>query len=213
MKILGMLDGMLAGTLVLLKLFALTLLFALPLGLVIALGRMSSRWWISKPIRYYQLIMRGTPLMLQLMFVFYGPYYIVGRTFDRFTSAVMAFVINYAAYFAEIYRSGIESIPSGQFEAAKALGYSRGQAYARIVLPQVVKRILPPMANELMTLVKDTALAQTIAVAELFRATFNAQNRTGSITPIVVAGVIYFVLNSVVENLFILAEKKLGYYR
>lgn len=204
---------MLEGTLVSLEIFFLTLLFAVPLGLLVAFGRMSKKKFISRPVRAYQLVMRGTPLLLQLMVVFYAPYYIVGRTFDRFGSAIFAFVINYAAYFAEIYRAGIESIPQGQYEAAKVLGYSKTKTYIRIILPQVVKRILPPMGNETMTLVKDTALAFTIGVMELFRNATNASSRVVSTLPLIAAGVIYFVLNYVVEKLYIKAEKKLDYYK
>lgn len=213
MNLSQLLGPMLEGTSVLLKIFFLTLLFALPLGLVVAFGRMSKKKYISQPVRAYQLVMRGTPLILQLMFVFFAPYYIFGRTYDRFTAAIIAFVINYAAYFAEIFRAGIESIPQGQYEAAKVLGYSKAKTFVRIIIPQVVKRILPPMGNETMTLVKDTALAYTIGVAELFRAATNASSRAFSTVPLLVAGLIYFILNFVVEKLFIQAEKKLDYYK
>lgn len=204
---------MLEGTAVSLEIFFLTLLFAIPLGMIVAFGRMSKNKFISKPVRAYQLIMRGTPLLLQLMIVFYAPYYIVGRTFDRFASAIIAFVINYAAYFAEIFRAGIESIPQGQYEAAKVLGYSKSKTFFRIIVPQVIKRILPPMGNETMTLVKDTALAQTIAVMELFRVATNASSRAFSTVPLLVAGLIYFILNYLVEKCYIKAEKKLDYYK
>ncbi len=208
-----MMKPMLEGTAVSLEIFFLTLIFAIPLGVIVAFGRMSKNKFISTPVRVYQLIMRGTPLLLQLMIVFFAPYYIVGRTFDRFVSAIIAFVINYAAYFAEIFRAGIESIPQGQYEAAKVLGYSKSKTFFRIIVPQVIKRILPPMGNETMTLVKDTALAQTIAVMELFRVATNASSRAFSTVPLLVAGLIYFVLNYVVEKLYIKAEKKLDYYK
>lgn len=146
--------------------------------------------------------------------MFFVPYYIFGTPFkSRFTAAIVAFVLNYAAYFAEIYRGGIESIDQGQYEAAKVLGYSKAQTYLRIIIPQVVKRILPPMGNEFMTLVKDTALAQTIGVVELYRNATNITSRTSSIAPLIVAGIIYFVLNFVVEKFFLRAEKKLDYYQ
>lgn len=209
-----MMRPMLQGTLISLEIFFLTILLAMPLGLFVAFGRMSKIKIISVPIRFYQLLMRGTPLILQLMFVFFVPYYIFGTPFkSRFTAAIVAFVLNYAAYFAEIYRGGIESIDQGQYEAAKVLGYSKAQTYLRIIIPQVVKRILPPMGNEFMTLVKDTALAQTIGVVELYRNATNITSRTSSITPLIVAGIIYFVLNFVVEKFFLRAEKKLDYYQ
>ncbi len=209
-----MMRPMLQGTWISLEIFFLTILLAMPLGLFVAFGRMSKIKIISVPIRFYQLLMRGTPLILQLMFVFFVPYYIFGTPFkSRFTAAIVAFVLNYAAYFAEIYRGGIESIDQGQYEAAKVLGYSKAQTYLRIIIPQVVKRILPPMGNEFMTLVKDTALAQTIGVVELYRNATNITSRTSSIAPLIVAGIIYFVLNFVVEKFFLRAEKKLDYYQ
>ena len=155
------------------EIFVLTLLFSLPLGLVIAFGRMSKRKIISTLTKIYISIMRGTPLMLQLMVVYFGPYYLFGikiKTSYRFIAVIIGFAINYAAYFAEIYRAGIESIAIGQYEAAKVLGYTKVQTFFKIILPQVVKRILPPVTNEVITLVKDTSLAFVIAVAEMFTA-------------------------------------------
>lgn len=204
---------MLEATLVTLKVFFLTLLFSLPLGLLVAFGRMSRCWLIRIPVQIYLLVMRGTPLILQLLFVYFGPYYLFGLNYDRFVAAIIAFTLNYAAYFAEIYRSGIESIPKGQYEAAKVLGLTPSQTFFRIILPQVIKRILPPMGNEFMTLVKDTALAQTIGVMELFRLAQNAQSRAFSTVPIVIAGIFYLVLNYIVEQCFHLMEKRLSYYR
>lgn len=160
-------------------LFALTLVFALPLGLLVAFGRMSRHWFIQWPIRFYLLVMRGTPLMLQLIFFYFGPWDIA-----RFPAAVLTFSLNYAAYFAEIYRGGIEGIPVGQWEAAQVLGLTKVQTFFRIVLPQVVKNILPPMGNEFMVLVKDTALAQVIGVSELFRLAFSITSREFTIMPI-----------------------------
>lgn len=159
------------------------------------------------------LIVRGTPLILQLIFVYFAPYYIFKVSYDRFTAAIIAMSVNYAAYFAEIYRGGIESIPRGQYEAGKVLGFTKMQTFFRIVLPQVVKRILPATGNEVITLVKDTALAQTIGVAELFRAAQNAASREFSTMPIFIAGVFYFVMNCVVSEVFARIEKKLDYYR
>ncbi len=204
---------MLQGSLVSIEVFFLTLLFALPLALPIALGRMSRNRLVSGVVNAYLLVMRGTPLILQLIFVYFAPYYLFGVSYDRFVAVIIAFVINYAAYFAEIYRGGIESIPQGQYEAAKVLGFTRTQTFSRIVIPQVVKRILPSTANEVITLVKDTALAQTIGVAELFRVAQNASARQFSTLPIFVAGIFYFVMNWVVSAAFARAEKRLSYYR
>jgi polar amino acid transport system permease protein len=207
-----MLGAMLEGSLVSLEIFFLTLLFALPLALPVALGRMSASRLVRAPIHLYVLVMRGTPLILQIIFVYFAPYYLFEASYDRFTAVIVAFAINYAAYFAEIYRGGIQSIPKGQYEAAKVLGFTRADTFFRIVLPQVVKRILPASANEFITLVKDTALAQTIGVAELFRVAQNASARQFSTTPIFVAGAFYFVMNWAVSELFLRAERKLAYY-
>ena len=208
-----MLEAMLQGSLVSLEVFFLTLLFAIPFALPIALGRMSRNGLISRLVNGYLLVMRGTPLILQLIFVYFAPYYLFGVSYDRFVAVIVAFVINYAAYFAEIYRGGIESIPQGQYEAAKVLGFTRVQTFIRIILPQVVKRIIPSSANEVITLVKDTALAQTIGVAELFRVAQNASARQFSTMPIFMAGVFYFVMNWIVSAGFTRLEKKLSYYR
>jgi polar amino acid transport system permease protein len=207
-----MLGAMLEGSLVSLEIFFLTLVFAVPLALPIALGRMSGSRLVRAPLHAYILVMRGTPLILQIIFVYFAPYYVFGASYDRFTAVIVAFTINYAAYFAEIYRGGILAIPKGQYEAAKVLGFTRADTFFRIVLPQVVKRILPASANEVITLVKDTALAQTIGVAELFRVAQNASARQFSTTPIFVAGAFYFVMNWAVSELFLRVERKLEYY-
>lgn len=208
-----MLEAMLQGTVVSLEIFFLTLLFSLPLALPIAFGRMSKKKPVRAVINGYLLIMRGTPLILQLIFVYFAPYYLFGVSYDRFIAVIVAYVINYAAYFAEIYRGGIESIPQGQYEAAKVLGFTRFQTFFRIIVPQVIKRILPSTANEVITLVKDTALAQTIGVAELFRVAQNASARQFSTMPIFIAGVFYFLMNWIVSTGFTRLEKKLTYYR
>ena len=208
-----MLGAMLEGSLVSLEVFFLTLVFALPLALPVALGRMAGSRLLAIPINLYILVMRGTPRILQIIFVYFAPYYFFEASYDRFTAVIVAFVLNYAAYFAEIYRGGIQSIPRGQYEAAKVLGFTRVDTFFRIVLPQVVKRILPATANETITLVKDTALAQTIGVAELFRVAQNASARQFSTMPIFVAGAFYFVMNWAVSELFLRAERKLEYYR
>ena len=156
--------NMLLATGNVLQIFFLTILFSIPLGFIVALARGSRFKIISVPTRIYQLIFRGTPLMLQLFFFMYGPYYLFDIGFGRFNACIIAFVVNYAAYFGEIFRGGIASIPKGQYEAAKVLGYSKFQTFMRIILPQVVKHVMPATGNEFMTLVKDTSLAQVISV-------------------------------------------------
>ena len=208
-----LLTEMLQGTLMTLRIFFSTLVFALPLGLLVSLGRMSKIKIINWPVRPFILIMRGTPLMLQLLFVFYGLKPLFGIQLDRVIAAQVAFALNYAAYFAEIYRGGIESIPDGQYEAAKVLGFNKKQTFFRIILPQVVKRIIPPMGNEFITLVKDTSLAQVIAVVELLKVTNNWVSSAVSMVPFVIAAVFYLVMNGVVTRCFTIAEKRLSYYR
>lgn len=208
-----MLGQMLSGTMVSLLVFFLTLLFSIPLALPVALARRSKSKILRIPVSLYVLVMRGTPLILQLIFVYFAPYYLFGISYDRFTAVIIAFAVNYAAYFAEIYRGGIDAIPKGQWEAAKVLGLTRTQTLFKIILPQVVRRILPAMGNEVITLVKDTALAQTIGVAELFRVAQNASARQFSTLPIFIAGIFYFVMNWLVTVAFEAAEKKLGYYK
>lgn len=203
----------LQGTGVSVKIFFLTLLFSLPLGLPLAAARMSKNPFLSLPAKIFMLIVRGTPLILQLIFVYFAPYYIFKKSWDRFTAAIIAMSINYAAYFAEIYRGGIESISQGQYEAGKVLGFTKAQTFFRIILPQVFKRILPATGNEVITLVKDTALAQTIGVSELFRAAQNAASRETSTIPIFIAGVFYFIMNWIVSAVFTRLEKKMDYYK
>jgi len=208
-----LLGQMLSGTMVSLLVFFLTLLFSIPLALPVALARRSKSKILRIPVSLYVLVMRGTPLILQLIFVYFAPYYLFGISYDRFTAVIIAFAVNYAAYFAEIYRGGIDAIPKGQWEAAKVLGLTRTQTLFKIILPQVVRRILPAMGNEVITLVKDTALAQTIGVAELFRVAQNASARQFSTLPIFIAGIFYFVMNWLVTVAFEAAEKKLSYYK
>lgn len=195
------------------KIFFLTLLFSLPLGLIACFGRMHKWVVIRELVKLYLLIMRGTPLILQLFFFFYFPYYVVGATLPRFWAAVITCSINYAAYFAEIYRGGIESMPKGQYEAAKVLGFNKSQTFLRIILPQVIKRILPPMGNEFMTLVKDTALVSVIGVAELYQLATDTMSQSASTIPLVIAGAFYLIMNILVSKFFELAEKKMSYYR
>jgi len=208
-----LLPRMLTGTVMVLKIFTLTVLFSIPLGFLVALARRSNFKILSGITRIYQLIFRGTPLMLQLFFFMYAPYYIFGFRFNRFTACIIAFVINYAAYFGEIFRSGISVIPKGQYEAAKLLGYSKFQTFTRIILPQTIKNVIPTTGNELMTLVKDTSLAQVIAVEELFNIASNSVSKYVSTIPIVVAAIFYLVMNTVVEAAFRLLEKKFDYYK
>jgi len=229
-----MLGIMLKGAGVSLEVFFLTLLFSVPLALPVAFGRMSRNRAVSALIKLYILIMRGTPLILQLIFIYFAPKYLYAflnnslsgliaspgfwnglrfaLSYNRFTAVIIAFALNYAAYFAEIYRGGIEAIPKGQYEAAKVLGFTNSQTFGRIVLPQVVKRILPAAGNEVITLVKDTALAQVIGVAELFHAAQNAAAREFSTMPIFMAGLFYLVMNWVVTVTLSRCEKKLSYY-
>ncbi|MDF2801317.1 MAG: amino acid transporter rane protein family [Anaerocolumna sp.] len=195
------------------KIFALTLIFGLPLGLIVSFGRMSKLIIINAPIKLYLLIMRGTPLILQLFFFFYFPFYIFGSTLPRFWAAILAMSINYAAYFAEIYRSGIESMPKGQYEAAKVLGFSKYQTFIKIILPQVIKRIMPPMGNEFMTLVKDTALVSVIGVSEIYDLATDTMSKASSLIPLIMAGVFYLIMNSVVSKACTMAENKMSYYK
>jgi polar amino acid transport system permease protein len=211
--ILNLLKIMSEASIVTIKIFFLTLLFGLPLGLIVSFGRMSKLKFINWPIRFYLLIMRGTPLILQLFFFFYFPFYIFNNTLPRFWAAILAMSINYAAYFAEIYRSGIESMPRGQYEAATVLGFSKSQTFVKIILPQVVKRILPPMANEFMTLVKDTALVSVIGVSELYELATDTMSKASSLIPLIMAGVFYLVMNSIVSKVCSIAENKMSYYR
>ena len=195
--------------------FFLTLLFSLPLGMLVALARMSKRKVISALTRGIISVLRGTPLMLQLLAVTYGPYYLFGISVSRnkLIPVVIAFSINYAAYFAEIYRGGIESMPVGQYEAAQVLGYTRTQTFIRIILPQVIKRILPSVTNEIVTLVKDTSLAFTVAYQEMFTIGKQIANSQTSFLPFVIAGVFYFLFNAIVGWVMGRFEKKLSYYR
>lgn len=205
---------MLSATSITLQIFFLTIILSIPLGFLVALARRSKLWFISFPIRIYQLIFRGTPLMVQLIFFMYGPFYIFRISlYDRFTACILAFAINYAAYFGEIFRGGIAAIPKGQYEAAKVLGYTKIQTFFRVVLPQVVKSVIPAVGNELMTLVKDTSLAQVIAVVELFRVASTAGSTYSSTVPILVAAAFYLIMNTVVEISFKLLEKRFEYYK
>ena len=204
-------DGMLKS----MGIFFLTLLFSLPLGLVVSFGRMSKNKIIRTITKLYISIMRGTPLMLQLLVWYFGPYYLfrmnIGGNY-RFTAIIIGFVVNYAAYFAEIYRSGIESMPVGQYEAAKMLGYSKGSTFMKIILPQVIKRILPSITNEVITLVKDTSLSFALAYAEMFTIAKQIAAAQTTFIPFVVAAAFYYVFNLVVAMVMERIEKNLNYY-
>lgn len=194
--------------------FFLTLLFSLPLGLIVALLRMSKNKVISSITRFIISVLRGTPLMLQLLAVTYGPYYLFNISVSRnkLIPVVIAFSINYAAYFAEIYRGGIESMSPGQYEAAEILGYSKFQTFINVILPQVFKRILPSVTNEIVTLVKDTSLAFTVSYQEMFTIGKQIANSQTSFLPFVIAGVFYFVFNAIVDFAMSKVEKKMDYY-
>ena len=207
--ILSMQDGF-ANTL---TIFFLTLIFSIPLGMVIALLRMSKRKVISVPVSLYILVMRGTPLMLQIFAIYFAIPMLLGKNLDRMAATILAFSINYAAYFAEIFRGGIMSIPVGQHEASKVLGLSKMQTFFHVVLPQVIKRVLLPVSNEVITLVKDTSLANIIAVSELFRAAKNEASRTASIEPLFVAGLFYLLMNGVVTLVFSRLTRHYEYYK
>ncbi|SFL19325.1 polar amino acid transport system permease protein [Methanobrevibacter olleyae] len=197
------------------EIFSLTLLFSIPLGLLVAAGRISS----FKPLRWlmkaYISIMRGTPLMLQLIVVFFSPYYIFGISLSsefRMIAVIIAFTINYAAYFAEIFRGGIESIPKGQYEAAQVLGYSRLETFFIVILPQVVKIVLPSITNEVITLVKDTSLSFVLAIPEMFTVAKQIAAAEASISALLIAGVFYYVFNGIVAFIMEHFEARLDYY-
>ncbi len=212
-----------------LKIFGFTLLFSIPLGMVVALLKMCKFKPVSWLINVYILIMRGTPLMLQIITIYYAiPMMKVSNSeflqnlfagvdiksdSYQFNALIVAFALNYAAYFAEIFRGGIESIPKGQYEAAAALGMTKGQTFFRVVLPQVIKRIVPASSNEVITLVKDTSLASVIAYAEIFRKAKEQMVSYSNLTPLFIAGIFYFIMNAILTTVFAAVEKKLDYYK
>ena len=210
-----MISDLLGGLAVSAQIFAYTLMLALPLGFVVALGRMSGNSVVSGAFRMFISVVRGTPLMLQIMFVYFAPYMLFGMPlakYPRLLATVLAFALNYAAYFAEIYRGGILSIDLGQHEAAKALGMGRGQTFFRIILPQTIKRVIPAIGNEVITLVKDTSLAFTIAVTEMFTSAKQLSSSNTTMTPLVAAGVFYYVFNFIVAWTMERIEKHYSYY-
>ncbi len=216
MEFTAILQELSSGMIKTIGIFVWTLVLSLPLGLLIAFGRMSKNWVISTLFKMYISIMRGTPLMLQLLVVYFGPYYLFGLNISggyRFIAIIIGFVLNYAAYFAEIYRSGIESMPVGQYEASRVLGYSKSQTFMKIILPQVIKRILPSITNEVITLVKDTSLAFSLAYMEMFTIAKQIAASQTTMMPFVVAAIFYYVFNLVVAAAMEFVEKKLNYYR
>lgn len=195
-----------------LKIFVLTLIFAILMGILVAILRNSKCKIISNIIKIYILIIRGTPIMLQIIFVYFAPYYLLNITYDRFVAIIVAFVLNYAAYFSEIFRSGINSIPKGQMEASYTLGFNKIQTFFIIILPQVIKIILPAMSNEVISLLKSTSLAQIIGVTEMFALAQKQASYNFSVIPLCIAGLYYLILVFIVSILFNKLEKKLDYY-
>ena len=210
LRLLGTMQSGIAATM---AIFCLTLLFSIPLGMVVALLRMNRHRIVSAPVSLYILVMRGTPLMLQLFAVYFAVPMLTGYNMDRMVATIVAFSLNYAAYFAEIFRGGMESIPVGQHEAGQVLGFTRAQTFFHVVLPQVCKRVLLPVSNEVITLVKDTSLANIIAVSELFRAAKNEASRAATVEPLFVAGLIYLLMNGVVTVVFSFLNRRLAYYK
>lgn len=208
----NLLPTMLSGLGTTLKVFTLTLVFSIPLGILVAVARLSKIKPLVAATQFYIWVMRGTPLLLQIVFIFFGlP--IVGITFDRFTAAMIAFVFNYAAYFGEIFRGGIESIDKGQYDAAKVLGFSSMKTFTKIILPQMIKIVLPSIANEVITLIKDTALVYVVGLGELLRAGKIASNRDASLTPLVMVGIIYLALTAVLTEVFKKLEARYSYFQ
>ena len=195
-----------------LQIFVLTFIFSIPLGVIVAILRNSKSKIISLLMKLYILLIRGTPMMLQIIVVYFCPYYMFGISYDRFIAIIIAFVINYAAYFSEIFRSGINSIPDGQKEAAYTLGFNKVQTFFLIILPQVVKIILPSMSNEVISLLKTTSLAQIIGVTEMFSLAQKQASYNFSIIPLILVGTYYLILVFFVSVLFNKCEKKLEYY-
>ncbi|MDD7384707.1 MAG: amino acid ABC transporter permease [Actinomycetaceae bacterium] len=215
MSISVMLSQLVQGLWMSLAIFGLTLLGSLPLGVPVALARLSTFWPLAWIARIYISIMRGTPLMLQLFAVYFGPYYVFGIELNpnsKFYAVIVAFILNYAAYFAEIYRSGIQAVPHGQWEAADVLGYSRAQTMTRIVLPQMFKAVLPSVGNEVIALVKDTSLAFSIGLLEMFSVAKSLAASQANLLPFLLAAALYWVVNFVVEIVLAHLEKRYAYY-
>ena len=196
-----------------LQIFIISLIFSIPFGILIALGRNSKNKILSGMMNLYILIIRGTPIMLQIIFVYFAPYYLFKISYDRFLAMILALVLNYGAYFAEIFRTGINSIPKGQYEAAFTLGMNKKITFFRIILPQVIKRILPAMSNEVISLTKTTSLAQVIGVTEMFALAQKQASYQFSIMPVCIAGIFYLALCGIITIIFHYFEKRLSYYK
>lgn len=207
-----LLPQILGGLKITLGVFILTLIISIPLGMITAIGRVKGNKLSKTIIDLYILIMRGTPLLLQIIFIFFGlP--LIGIRFGRFNAAVIAFVLNYGAYFAEIFRAGIESIDKGQFEACEMLGLSEWDVYTRIVIPQAFKVVIPPIGNEVINLIKDTALVYIVGLQDILMVGKIATNREASLFPLVIVGAIYLILVIILTNIFKSLEKRNNYYR
>ncbi|HCW52200.1 MAG TPA: amino acid ABC transporter permease [Clostridium sp.] len=210
--ILELMPQVLDGLKVTLEVFAMTLIISIPIGIIVALMRTSKSFILSKLSGLYVLIMRGTPLLLQITVIFFGlP--LVGISFDRFTAAIIAFSLNYAAYFGEIFRSGIQSIDEGQIEGAEVLGLTKKDTFFRIILPQAFKTVLPPVANEITTLVKDTSLVYIVGLDELLKVGKIASNRDVSLLPLLVVGAVYLIIIGIFSEVLKRIEKKYDYYK
>ncbi len=209
--IISLIPSMMDGLTVTLEIFLITLALSIPLGIVIALGRLSRNKALRTFIQSYILVMRGTPLLLQLIFIFFGlP--LIGIVFDRFTTVIIAFTLNYAAYFGEIFRAGIQSIDKGQYEAAEVLGLSKTQAFKRIILPQMTKKVLPPVSNEVITLIKDSALVYVVGLDDMLRVAKIASNTSASLLPLLFVSVLYLLLTAILTNIFKRLENRFSYY-
>lgn len=210
--ILNILPSLLEGLVSTVKIFVITLIFSIPIGIVTALFRLSKIKILSLISRFYIWVMRGTPLLLQIVFIYFG-FPIIGITLDRFIAVIIALVINFGAYYGEIFRSGISGIDIGQIEAAKVLGLNNIQIFFKIILPQAIKRVLPPVANETITLIKDTALVYVVGIGELLRAAKIASNRDATLIPLITAAIMYLFLTAILSNIFSKLEEKYAYYR
>ncbi|GAA0070703.1 amino acid ABC transporter permease [Clostridium sardiniense] len=207
-----LIDQLMGGLKITLSVFILTLILSIPIGIIVAILRVKGNKLTKRIVDLYILIMRGTPLLLQIIFIFFGlP--LVGIRFGRFTAAIVAFVLNYGAYFAEIFRAGIEGIDDGQLEACEMLGLSEFDVYIRIILPQAFKKVIPPIGNEVISLIKDTALVYIVGLQDILMVGKIATNREASLFPLVIVGTLYLILVIVLTNVFKKLEKKYNYYK
>lgn len=211
-KVLNIAKILFSGLSTSLEIFVITLVLSIPLGILVAIMKNSKNLFISGIIKLYVLIIRGTPMMLQIIFVYFAPYYLFKVSYDRFTALIIAFVVNFAAYFAEIFRSGLNSIPKGQFEASYTLGFNKVKTFLLIILPQVIKKILPASSNEVISLIKTTSLAQIIGISEMFSLAQKQASYNFSIVPLIVSAGYYLILVFIISVIFNRCEKKLNYY-